>query len=188
VVDVLIGEGGTAHYQLWAEARNGEAALVLGLPAGALLLAARRDGVEITPGHYPGSAAGGGLDEWALPMVVRENAQVAYLEALIDQPFPAQGGRLSIPLPRLGIPASRVEVRVAAPPGFLYTFAEPGRAGQVLPPPGGISARTAQPHWLAFLDAPTGFSVLEANWSGWSKEPPPLLIDVKPLSVSRRAW
>jgi hypothetical protein len=187
VVDVLIGEGGTAHYQLWAEARNGEASLVLGLPAGARLLAARRDGVEVTPGRLPGTAAtANGIDDWALPMVVREAPQVAYLEALLAEPFPAQGGRLSIPLPRLGIPASRVEVRVAAPPGFLYTFAEPGRAGQVLPPPGGISARSAQPTWLAFLDAPTGFSVLEANWSGWSKEPPPLLIDVKPLPTSRR--
>ena len=187
VVDVLIGEGGTAHYQLWAEARNGEAALVLGLPAGARLLAARRDGVEVTPGRLAGSAGtANGEGEWALPMVVREAPQVGYLEALLVEPFPAQGGRLTIPLPRLGIPASRVEVRVAVPPGFLYTFAEPGRAGQVSPPPGGISARTAQPMWLAFLDAPTGFSVLEASWSGWSTEPPPLLIDVKPLPTSRR--
>jgi len=184
VVDVLIGEAGTAHYQLWAEARNGEAALVLGLPAGARLLAARRDGVEITPGRL--TSAGGGIDKWALPMVVRETSQAVYLEALLAEPFPAQGGRLEIPLPRLGIPASRVEVRVAAPPGFLYTFAEPGRAGQVLPPPDGNSARSAQPSSIAFLEAPAGFSVLEANWSGWSKEPPPLLIDVKPLPTSKR--
>lgn len=186
VVDVLIGEAGTAHYQLWAQARNGEAALVLGLPAGARLLAARRDGVEITPGRLAPSVAGGGIDEWALPMVVREAAQVAYLEALIPEAFPPQGGRLTIPLPRLGIPASRIEVRVAAPPGFVYTFAEPGRAGRVMPPPGGLPGRSAQPIWLEFLDAPAGFSVLEANWSGWSKEPTPLLIDVKPLAVSRR--
>ncbi|MEP7009458.1 MAG: hypothetical protein ABJC13_03970 [Acidobacteriota bacterium] len=186
VVDVLIGEAGTAHYQLWADARNGESALVLGLPASARLLTARRDGVEVTPGRLSGGAVGGGIDEWALPMVVREASQVAYLDALIDAPFPAQGGRLSIPLPRLGIPASRVEVRVVAPPGFLYTFAEPGRAGSVSPPPGGLSARSSQPSWISFLDAPAGFSVFEANWAGWSKEPPPLLIDVKPLPVSRR--
>ena len=188
VVDVLIGEAGTAHYQLWAQARNGEAALVLGLPAGARLLAARRDGVEVTPGRLSQSAgAPGGDVEWALPMLVREAAQVAYVEALIGQPFPVQGGRLSIPLPRLGIPASRIEVRVAAPPGFVYTFAEPGRAGRVMPPPNGRAGRSAQPIWIEFLDAPAGFSVLEASWSGWSKEPPPLLIDVKPLVVGRRA-
>lgn len=187
VVDVLIGEAGTAHYQLWAEARNGEAALVLGLPAGARLLAARRDGVEVTPGRLAGNAgAAPGVDEWAVPMVVREAPQVAYLEALLVGPFPSEGGRLSIPLPRLGIPASRVEVRVAAPPGFLYTLAEPGRAGRVAPPPGGLAARTAQPTWHSFLESPPGFSVIEANWSGWSKEPPPLLIDVKRLSSSKR--
>ncbi|HEV7671948.1 MAG TPA: hypothetical protein VGS22_25780 [Thermoanaerobaculia bacterium] len=186
VIDVLIGEAGTAHYQLWAEARNGEAALVLGLPAGARLLEARRDGIEVTPGRMPGAAgAANGAGEWALPMVVREAPQVAYLEALIDQPFPIQGGRLTIPLPRLGIPASRVEVRVAAPPGFLYTLAEPGRAGQVSLPPGSLS-NLAQPSWLAFLEAPPGFSVIEASWAGWSTEPPPLLVDVKPLSTSRR--
>ncbi len=184
VVDVLIGEAGTAHYQLWAEARNGEGALVFGLPVGTRLLAARRDGVEVTPGRLANTGAEG--DEWALPMVVRETAQVAYLEALIDGPFPSQGGRLSIPLPRLGIPASRVEVRIAAPPGFLYSFAEPGRAGHVLPTPGGISARSSQPHWLAFLEAPEGFSVIEANWTAWSKDLPPLLVDVKPLATSRR--
>ncbi len=185
LVDVLIGEGGTAHYQLWAQARNGEAALVLRLPAGARLLAARRDGIEVTPGRLAGGTATGG-DDWALPMVVREAPQVVYLEALLEAPFPSQGGRLSIPLPRLGIPTSRVEVRVAAPPGFLYTLAEPGRAGRVEPPPGGITPRAAQPNWLAFLDAPPGFSVIEANWAGWSKEPPPLLIEVKPLPASGR--
>lgn len=187
VVDVLIGEAGTAHYQLWAEARNGEAALVFGLPAGARLLVARRDGIEVTPGRLAETAgapneAGG----WAVPMVVREAPQVAYLEALLSEPFPSQGGRLSIPMPRLGIPASQVEVRVSAPPGFLYALAEPGRAGRVSPPPGGHAARTTQPSWFSYLESPPGFSVIEAKWSGWSKEPPPLLIDVKPLSTSRR--
>ncbi len=187
VVDVLIGEAGTAHYQLWAEARNGEAALVFGLPAGARLLVARRDGIEVTPGRLAGTAGTtNGAGDWAVPMVVREAPQVAYLEALLSEPFPSQGGRLSIPLPRLGIPASQVEVRVSAPPGFLYTLAEPGRAGRVSPPPGGHAARSAQPNWVSFLESPPGFSVIEANWSGWSKEPPPLLIDVKRLSSSKR--
>lgn len=172
LVEVLIGEAGTVHYQLWAEARNGEAALEFRLPAGARLLSAQRDGAPVTLGE---SADG----SWAVPMVVRESTQIVSLEALIDLPFPTQGGALKVPLPRLGVPASRVEVRVAAPPGFRYTLAEPSRATRLAPPPSASG--------IGFLAPIRGFTVLEAGWAGWSQEPPPLAIDVKPLETSGRA-
>lgn len=177
VVDVLLGEAGTVHYQLWAEARNGEAALEFALPAGTRLLGAERDGAAVTPGSSPDGG-------WAVPMVVRESAQVVYLRALVDLPFPSRGGRLAIPLPRLGVPASRVEVRVAAPPGFTYSLVEPGRTlpnNRLAPPP--AAPPPAGSTTTSYLAPPAGFTVLEAGWAGWSQEPPPLLVEVKPVDL-----
>ncbi|HXU44379.1 MAG TPA: hypothetical protein VN783_02550, partial [Thermoanaerobaculia bacterium] len=170
VVDALVGETGALRYRFWAQVRNGQSTLRLGLPQGARLLAARRDGSDVTLGRE-------GAD-WAVPMVVRGAAQVVDLETLVAGSFPARGGRLAIPLPHLGVPASRIEMRVAVPPGFRYALVEPGRAGRVEAPPGNGEGG-------GLLSLPPGFQVLEARWDGWSQEPPPLLIDVEPAAAGK---
>lgn len=178
VVDAVVGETGTVRMRLWAEIRNGEPSLTVVPPPGARLVRALRGNTELTLGERG--------DAWVVPMVVQVAPQVVYLEAIVDGVFPRAGGRLILPLPKLSVPASRVEVRLLAPPGFEYHLAEGTAAGAVRPPPGGSGGTVSVPGPSGLLAAPLGFSTLEASWSAWSMEPPPLVVEVRLLERRSR--
>jgi hypothetical protein len=165
LVRALVAESGTIHYQLWAVVRSGDAAVRFGLPPGSRLLESRRDGVAVEVGDSGG--------EWALPTAVKPDGQTLFLEALVPGTFPVRGGRLEIPLPQLSLPTSQVEVWVAAPPGFAYELVEAARAGRVDPPPAGMGA---------FEPAPPGFVPTHARFSAWTRQLPPLALEVEPTT------
>jgi len=190
LVHYLVGEAGRAHLELWAVVRNsGADRLSLELPAAAELLAASRDGIPLTPGRGPGREA----DGWAVPLAATSRVQVVHLSALVPVALPERDGTLSLELPRLSAPASRVEVRAALPPGRTYELAEGERGGAVAPPPGVRGARETPPELAqqvlsqAALPAPVkarpvsvppGFVTVEAAWSALSSAPPPLVVKV----------
>ncbi|HEX4951816.1 MAG TPA: hypothetical protein VF017_00260 [Thermoanaerobaculia bacterium] len=193
VVEVLVGSGGRAFYQVWAETRSaGVTDLRLTLPAGAALVAASRDGLPIVPGQ-----AG---DAWVLPLASLPRAQVLYLAALVPAPASA-ASRLAIALPQLSAPATRIETRLLLPGGRRYRFTEAGRAGQVMAPP--QTAATKEASELAqrlnqalavkrdertgFLTPPPGYAVLQASWSALASTLPPLTLETETI-VAKEVW
>src|SRR6185436_15037887 len=129
LVDVVVGESGSAAYQVWAEVRNrGSQQLVVTPPPGFELIVGHRDGERVSPG-----AAGASL---AVPLSSGEGAQVVHLAGLLPLQVPKGKGDLSVPLPALSAPAARVEVRLVLPGGRSYQIVDPSRSGSVQPPPG----------------------------------------------------
>lgn len=198
VVDVAVGVTGHAVYQLWAEVRNrGAQQLSFAMPPGFELVLARRDGLAVAPG-LAGPAGTAGL---AVPLATGEAAQVVHLQGLLPLSLPAGQGDLSVPLPVLSVPASRVEMRVILPGGRSYALAEPARAGRVSTPQTRGARRNVSklaqqvnlyqaPESVAgpgFLSVPAGFGVLEAAWSAVSPRPSPLVIRVK-LFQEKAQW
>lgn len=192
LVHYLVGESGQAHLELWAAVRNtGGERLSLELPAGAELLAARRDGVPLVPGQ--------GADGWAVPLAATSAPQTVYLSALVPVALPAAEGELLLALPRLSAPASRVEVRAALPPGRVYELADGGRAGAAGSPPAAAARQEtttlarqllgkdagSPPERSAPVGIPPGYRTLEAAWSALSSTPPPLAVKVE---RQRQRW
>jgi hypothetical protein len=146
----------------------------------------------------PGSAADAAL---AVPLASAAAAQLVHLQGQLPLVLPAGHGDLSVPLPVLSVPVSRVEMRVLLPGGRSYTLAEPARLGRVSTPQVRGARRNvsklAQQVSLdqaaesavgpVFLSSPGGFGAIEAAWSALSPRPSPLIIRVRPLA-ERPQW
>lgn len=187
LVHYLVGEAGSGHLELWATVRNtGTETLSLELPPGAELLTARRDGVALVPGRGPGG--------WVVPLSARSGPQIVYVAALVPVALPEGAGELSLALPKLSAPASRVEVRLALPPGRGYRLADGARAGSAGPPAPATAARQevstlsrqllgsaagAAAEWVTPAPVPPGYATVEAAWSALSSAPPPVVVQVE---------
>jgi len=192
LVDVALGAGGRAAYQLWAEVRNrGTLSLEITLPPGFELIDADRDGETVVPGRK----AGGGFE---VPLFAGEESQVVHLRGLLPLGLPAgKAAELALPLPALSAPAARVEARLLLPPRRAGELADASRRQTIGPPPG-LSGRVrkrddalksnviAQQLWTRFapqeagglFGRPAGFSSLEAGWSALSSAPAPILVKI----------
>jgi hypothetical protein len=192
LVDVAVGEGGRAAYQLWAVVRNrGAQQLLVTLPAGFELVAGSRDREPVAAG----SASSSGASGIAVPLLVGEEPQVVHLAGILPMPLP-DGGDLQIPLPALSAPAATVDVRVGLPGGRSYTLADAARAAAVAPPPapGRLSAGSAtvtnqiaksvlansagafRVQTSGAFPHPPGYREVTASWSALSAAPQPLEI------------
>ena len=190
LVDVALGAGGRAAYQLWCEVRNrGTLSLELVLPPGFELISARRDGEPVIPGR---SSRG----TFEVPLFSGEEKQIVHVAGLLPLGLPAaKSGDLSLLMPALSAPAARIEVRLLLPPRLIGSLADPTRAGVAAPPPrpeqAGVrraellkSNTIAQQIWSgvapqemgAFFSKPSGFFELQAAWSALSSTPAPLLV------------
>ncbi len=193
VVEVLLGAGGRAFYQVWAETRSaGVTDLRLTLPAGASLVAASRDGLPVVPGEAGGA--------WVLPLASLPRAQVLYVAALVPASA-LTGSSLAVPLPQLSAPATRVEARLLLPGGRRYRFTEAGRVGQVMPPPQMAATKEAselaqrlnqalavkRDERTGFLAPPPGYTLLQASWSALASTLPPLTLETETI-VAKEVW
>jgi len=190
LVDVAVGSGGRAGYQLWAEVRNrGTLSLELVLPPGFELIAAERDGEPVLPGRQ----SSGTLE---VPLYSGEEKQVVHVAGLLPLALPTgKSGDLSLLLPALSAPAARVEVRLLLPPQITATLADTTRSSAVQPPPqtAASGARRAevlknnviaQQLWSGFAPQeagdffarPAGFSEVQAGWSALSSTPAPIAL------------
>lgn len=193
LVDVAVGEGGRAAYQLWAVVRNrGAQQLLITLPAGFELVAGSRDREPVAAGSANSSGASG----IAVPLLVGEERQVVHLAGILPMPLPDGSADLRIPLPALSAPAATVDVRVGLPGDRSYTLADTARIAAVAPPPAPgrlgpssdavtnqiaksvlansagvfrVEASGAFPH-------PPGYREVTASWSALSATPQPLEI------------
>ena len=187
LVDVAVGEGGRASYQLWAQIRNrGAQQLAFNLPAGFELIEAYRDGATVTPGTA-GNAT-------AVPLLTQEAAQVIHLLGVVPFQAPRDGGGFDVPLPALSAPAARIEVRVILPGGRSYELADATRAGVVSRPPQAASrgAGNAMSQQVAgspraaaakgaaeLFPCPPGFVQIGASWSALSATPSALSLKAR---------
>lgn len=178
VVEGVAGTHGEMLYRVWVAVRNtGVVNLRIGMPDGARLLASSLDGAALRPG------VGEGM--WVVPIGVQEASQVIYLEAIVPLLLPAEAKEIKVPLPRLSVPASRVETRLVMPPGRVYGLRDAGQRGTVGPVPLGLSQSGQEARQFAvrplankYLQALPGFQVLETSWSGWSDSPAPIVLTV----------
>lgn len=190
LVDVAVGAGGRAAYQVWAEVRNrGTLSLELKMPAGFELIDADRDGEKVALGR----SAGGGFE---VPLFAGEETQVVHLRGLLPMELPAgKTGDLALALPALSAPAARVEARLLLPQQLSAELADGSRRQPIGPPPG-VSGRLlkrddalrsnaiAQQLGRSFAPQeagglfrrPEGFAQLEAGWSALSSAPAPMLV------------
>jgi hypothetical protein len=196
VVDVMAGEAGSAAYQVWLKVRStGATSLTVSVPPGFELVTAGRDRTPLLPG-----VAG---DDLALPLIASASSQVVHLAGLIPMQIPADG-TLSVPVPALSAPVSRVEVRVLLPGGRSYTVSNRAQQGSVSSPPqatseANVSGKRAQlvaqtgvatsrgGYQPRMFSAPAGAIKVEASWSALSSQPDPVTISVKPRS-ERKEW
>jgi hypothetical protein len=197
LVDVLVGEVGQAAYQVWAEVRSsGAVDLTVTPPAGFQLTSAGRDAVALTPG-----LSGSGL---VVPLAAGEARQVVHVAGLVQLALPAGDGTLTVPLPALSAPASRVEVRVVLPGGRRCEVRPETRSGSISGPPrattsasgpisklaaqaGGGTTSAASVYAPQLWPRPAGFAALEAAWSALSNAPDPLAVEVK-AETEREEW
>jgi hypothetical protein len=188
LVDVRAGGSGRALYQVWLKLRStGAVRLGLGVPEGFELLRAGRDGLHLAPGEH-----GLGLE---LPLVATDTPQVVYLAGLIPLDLPAGEGMLSIPIPSLSAPVTRVAAQVALPGGLRCELRDQDRAGRPGEPPGWSQTRTRGDRLaellgtgsvgeqvsddLVDLPMPQGFQRVTASWSALSATPEPLVVHVE---------
>lgn len=163
LVDTLVGRDGRGGYQLWAQVTNrGGQELTLTLPPGFDLVRARRNDEEVAPGRRG--------TQLAVPLVATEQPQVVYIQGLFELAPGASGDRLTLPLPRLSAPVTRIEVRAILAGGKSYSLVEGARRGSVrLPLPSGAELYQRLP----------GFHQVEAAWNALSPEPTPLVLETR---------
>jgi hypothetical protein len=196
LVDVMAGEAGKAAYQVWLKVRStGATSITVGVPPGFELMAAGRDRTPLLPG-----VGGQGL---ALPLVASSATQVVHLAGLIPMQIPSEG-TLSVPIPALSAPVSRVEARAVLPGGRSYTVSNRAQQGSVSNPPQvasetSVSGKSAQliaqtsvgiirgGYQPQLFSAPAGAVLIEASWNALSSRPDPVAIAVKPRS-QRKEW
>lgn len=188
LVDVRAGGSGRALYQVWLKVRStGAVRLGLGVPEGFELLRAGRDGLHLAPGER-----GLGLE---LPLVATEKPQVIYVAGLIPLELPAGEAMLSIPIPSLSAPVTRVAAQVVLPGGLRCELRDQDRAGTPGEPPGWSRTRKRGDRLaellstgpveeqvsddLAELPVPRGFQRVTASWSALSATPEPLVVHVE---------
>jgi len=195
LVDVLAGASGTAAFQAWLELRSSGATSVrLGLPPGFELVAAGRDGTPLQPGIA--------ADGVVLPLTGARPEQVVHISGFIPLALPTADGALTVPVPSLSVPVSRVEVRAVLPGGRSYEVRSLSQRGFTSPPPSavvrqavankiasqaGADAAGERRHAASLFAAPAGAAVVQAAWSALSTTPDPVLVDVK-LASEREEW
>ncbi len=194
LVDLLVGSAGRAAYQSWVVVRStGATSITVGVPPGFELLGAGRDRDRLIPG-----ITSQGL---VLPLTASSAPQVVHLSGLMPFSLPPGDGMLTIPMPSLSAPASRVEARAILPSQRTYELRSASRQGVITGPPkpaaaagrasklaaqtGGLTASGSYASLL--FSIPAGYTTIEAAWDALSSHPDPVEVRVK-SNPEREEW
>ncbi len=172
-VEALLGLAGDTVYRLRLKVTtHGSDSVELRMPSGFRLIRAERDGSRVR------SAVGVTPSDLVLPLSKFQGSHDFDVVGVIPLPDWQEAETLLLPLPEATAPITQVRVRAHVPRDWSPALQESHRALRMSSP---------GPFESAALQAPPGFTRIDAQWSAMSTRPEALRIHLDP-DPARKEW